>query len=229
MLVMSSFFLDLNDRLRVIDFIEEALPYLPADNLVRVRAAGVVREIADGEKVSKEALADLAKTVGRATYVPRVAVRRYVSNGGGAGEEWRRVVAGVSRSTGHLLERFRGGTGAVSLKDVLAHEASGSALRELERLEIEAVRAQILPAMWIEDQKKIGEIAKEVERELEACEAHLKTLRSIAFDEPNAPQDEIVLKIEQFEDRLYFAGEEIPPEKIAQEVKGYREEGIGLI
>ena len=127
---MSSFFLDLNDRTRVVDFLAEVLPYLPSDSLVRTRAEAVMSEMANGKKVSKEALADLAKTVGRATYVPRVAVRRYVTDGAGAEEEWRRVAAAVRGSTRHLLERFRAGVGGTSLEAILAHEESHTALRE---------------------------------------------------------------------------------------------------
>ena len=221
---MSSFFLDLKDRTRVIDFLAEVLPYLPQDNLVRTRAEAVLSEVANGKNVSKEALADLAKTVGRATYVPRIAVRRYVADGDGAEEEWRRVAAAVRGSTRHLLERFKASVGGTSLEGILAHEESDTALREEERLEIDEVRRHVLPSIWIEKGGEMKEIAKDIERGLEAIEKHLADLRRIAFDEPSAPQDEIVLKIELIEDRLFFAGEEVPPEKIAQEVKAYQEQ-----
>jgi hypothetical protein len=221
---MSSLFLDLKDRTRVVDFLWDVLPYLPKDNLVRTRAEAVIREIANGEKVSAEALADLAKTVGRATYVPRIAVKRYVRTGSGADEEWRRMAAAVSNSTEHLLERFKGGVGAASLDDVLEHEESSTALREVERMEIAEVRKHVLPTIWIEKRDDIKREAKDVERELEAVEKHLKALRKIAFNEPSAPEDEIVAKIEAYEDRLYFAGEELQPEKIAAEIAAYQEQ-----
>ncbi len=221
---MSSLYLDLKDRTRVVDFLWEVLPFLPADNLVRTRAEAVIREVENGEKVSKEALADLAKTVGRATWVPRIAVKRYLKTGAGAEEEWRRVAAAVSNSTEHLLNRFRDDVEAASIDEVLGHADSPLAFRDVERMEIAEVRLHVLPTIWIDKRNEIEDQAEKAERELDGIEKALKKLHAIAYSDPRAPEREIVAKVEEFEDRLLFAGEELDPKHIEAEVASYREQ-----
>jgi hypothetical protein len=191
---------------------------------VRVRAEEVIREINDGEKVSREALAELAKTVARATWVARIATKRFIKTDVGGKEEWRRVAAAVSNSTEHLLERFKAGVHAISIDEVLEHEESSLAFYDAERMEIAEVRKYVSPLLWTEHQKDMTREAKEAKQLLEAVEKEIKTLRALAVDEPTAPEREIVSKVVHFEDRLYFAGEELDPKKIEAEITAYQEQ-----
>jgi len=220
---MSDLYLDLKDRVAMVDFMLEAVEYLenkPLHERVEHLSDAALH---DGD-VSTEALEEATREVARASWAARIAVKRYIRTPEGKAEEWRRVVAAVSNSTGHLLERFRAGIPGTSLDAVLAHEESGSALREAERLEINEVRNHVLPAIWREKKESLADSAKEAQSLLATDEEILAALRRFAFDTPSPNADEIESKVRHYEDRIYYEGEEIEPEILQQEVVFYRDE-----
>lgn len=221
---MSDFYLDLQSRVAVLDFLLDAVEYLPGDDPVRERATKMIEDIENKASVSTEALASVARDVGRAAWVPRVALRRYLRTADGQREEWRKVVAAVSNSTAHLLERFRAGTKRDSVDEVLAHEESGTAFRDLERTEINEVRTHIHPLMWHEKKKDLQSHAGEIADELRILENKITELRDLGFSTTAIDDGEIASKIARLEDRLYFEGEELNPERINEEIKLYREQ-----
>jgi len=221
---MSDLYLDLHDRIAVIDFIMDVVEYLPAGHDVRERAEKIIRDIEDGNEVSAEALTDAVRDVGRAVWVPRVTTRRYMRTTEGQHDEWRRVVAAVSNSTAHLLERFRAGTKKDSIEEVLAHEESSSAFHDKERFEISEVQRHVHPTMWHEKRHDLEGNARQVEPELRGLEKAIDELRELGFSTEAILDEEIISKIERLEDRLYFEAEELNAERIQEEIKLYREQ-----
>lgn len=219
---MPGFYLDLRDREQVLDFILGALEYLEASHSVRKNADHLLDDIEQHERVSMEELATLARKVARAAFPRREAVERYIETPDGREHEWRKVVAAVSNSTGHLLERFRERTLAVSLEDVLKHEDSDIAFSEKERVEIQEVRRHILPVMYRERRTELQIYEQEAERNLEAIEERIKILRDLAFETPTVER-EIIGKIEAWEDRLYYEGEVLNTDSLDQEITYYKE------
>jgi hypothetical protein len=218
---MTGLFLDLTDRTQVLDFIEDTKEYLPVTTLKRVDK--VLADSDFGLDLSEEELADLAKMVGRKSWAPRRALRRHLEAQDGCDEEWRLVVAAVSDSTAHIMERFRHGTTCTSLDLVLKHEESGSAFRDVERFEIEQVRRHVRQVIWREKRHAIAAEEKRDEALLETIVERLETLRQLAADTPWI-QDEVLAKIRRFEDKLYFEGDILVPERLDEEIKFYREE-----
>lgn len=220
---MSDLYLDLKDRVAMVDFMLEAVEYVE-NNSLHDRVSHLADAALHEGDVSTEALEEATREVARSSWGARIAVKRYIRTPEGKAEEWRRVVAAVSNSTGHLLERFRAGIPGTSLDDVLTHEESGSALHEAERLEINEVRNHVLPAMWRDRKASLADSAKEAQSLLATDEGILAALRRFAFDTPSPNADEIESKVRHYEDRIYYEGEEIEPEILQQEVTFYRGE-----
>lgn len=220
---MSDLYLDLRDRTAVVDFIMDVIEFLPADHDVRVRAEKIIQDIEDRKEVSAEALTDTAREVGRVTWVPRVTIKRYLRTTEGQHDEWRRVVAAVSNSTAHLLERFRAGTKKDAIDEVLAHEESSSAFHEKERFEISEVQRHVHPTVWHEKRKDLEDHARQADAELRELEKKIDELRELGFSTEAIPDEEIISKIERLDDRLYFEAEELSAERIQEDIALYRE------
>lgn len=219
---MPGFFLDLRDRARTLDFIAAHVAYLPETDGHRVEER--MEKIERGEETpSIEELADMVRQVGRNTWAARRAVDAYIATQNGCDEEWRQVVAAVSGGTAHLLERFRHGTKCTSLDETLNHDESASAFRELERMEIAHVREQVREALWREKRKTLTARVKEAQTRLADIQRRFEILRTLAAEMPWM-QSELLSKLERFEDDVYFAGHDMNPEVLDEEIKYYREE-----
>jgi hypothetical protein len=220
---MSDLYLDLKDRVAMVDFMLDAVEYVES-NPLHERVSHLADAALHGGDVSTEALEEAAREVARASFPARIAVKRYIKTSEGKAEEWRRIVAAVSNSTGHLLERFRSGIPGGSLDDVLSHEESGLALRDAERLEINEVRSHALASLWRDKKTDLAASANEAKTLLDTDEGILAALRRFAFDRPSPNADEIESKVRHYEDRIYYEGEEVDPEILQQEVVFYRNE-----
>lgn len=218
---MTDLYLDLRDRTRVLDFIEEMKGYLP--EIMRQRLEQELNKLEALKPLAEVELATLAKLVGRQSWSARQALRAYLKTPAGCKDEWQRLVALVSRSTGHLLERFRSGTTCVGIDEVLEHEEAASAFRDLERYEIAAIRTKVHQTIWGEQRRAQAKSVAEFEQILSKIVKRLERLRSIAVMAPWL-QDEIFSKLERLEDRLYFEGEVLEVERLDVELNFYRDE-----
>jgi hypothetical protein len=219
---MSSFFLDVHDKIAVLDFITGQLPYLP--DVERKKDDARLRTVEGGkEHPTVEEMADWARTVGKKSWPARQALAAYLKTQSGCDEEWKKVLANLSAGTAHLLERFRHGTKSESIDIVLAHEESSSAFRELERLEIEHVRREIHAAIWKGAKKKLAMHLKEADGALTSIQQRIEILRELAADTPRF-QDELLGKIRRWEDDLYFEGKVLDVKELDAEIAYYREE-----
>ncbi|OGL73418.1 hypothetical protein A3E39_03610 [Candidatus Uhrbacteria bacterium RIFCSPHIGHO2_12_FULL_60_25] len=218
---MSDLFLDLRDQSHTLDFIANALEYVAPT--ARKRLEQDLEEVTTKRALAIEELATLAKEIGKKSWAARRALAKWLHHQDGCDMEWRKVVATVSDSTAHILERFRHGTACTSLDAVLAHEESGSALRDLERFEIAEVRRHVRHDIWREKHRNLSQDVDAAEKKLVAIARRLGTLRELAGDAPWI-QDEIMSKLEHWEDRLYFKGEELDVKLLDEEIRLYREE-----
>lgn len=217
-------FLDLRNRFAVLDFLVDTVEYFPDNHPMRLRVALIVQDDSDGTPVSREALAEMARDIGKTSWSARVLLRRYLHTPEGAEEEWRRVLSAVSTSTSHLLARFRQGVDGKSLEDVLDHEESWMAFREQERLEISEVRKHILPLIWKENQKRFAVHIGPLESRLAEIVEQINELRELGFSTTTVDDGEVVAKIARYEDRMYYEGQEINPEVIEEELAYYRQQ-----
>ncbi|MFA5129860.1 MAG: hypothetical protein WC477_02955 [Patescibacteria group bacterium] len=221
---MSDLYLNLHDRLALTDFMLEAVEYLEPNDPLRERVDHVADAAIHGGDVSIETLNEIARETARASWPARIAVVRYLKTPEGKQEEWRRVLAAVSNSTEHLLERFRGSIKKETLQEVLDHEESQTVLHEAERIEIQEVLRHILPSIWKDKKKELLASAKSAKDELGKLEELLTALRRVASQEGTLNPDEIESKVVHYEDRIYYEGEEVPAEILEQEVGFYLDE-----
>lgn len=218
---MSDLFLDLRDRAQTLDFIAEALDYVSPTARKRLEKDPEV--LMAGRSPEVERLAALAKEAGRKSWAARRALQSFLASQNGCEIEWRKIVGAVSDSTAHLLERFRHGTKCESLNAVLGHDESASAFRDLERFEIAEVRRHARAAIWRDQRGALAKEAESAEKKLAAIVKRLDTLRELAGEAPQLT-DEIMSKLERYEDRLYFEGEELDVKVLDEEIRYYREE-----
>lgn len=219
---MTDLYLDLRDMPRVVDFLVLAAPYADAKN--RKIAEERIRDYQEGKRAKTEALADAARKLAYAAWPARYAVRHFLTHEGSE-EEWNLVVAAVRPSTALLMKRFRAGVGAKTLDEVLRHGDVGTALRENdEMLEIAEIRSHVREAFWKEKGSTLAVLVKDAERELAGYRKRLEKLRELAAAFPPALQDEVISKINHYEDCILFEVDLVPLEILDEEIEYYTEQ-----
>lgn len=218
---MNTWYLDLKDKPRVIDFLVFAAPY--ASQKDAELAEEWVKKYQLGEHVATDGLAEVAKKLALASWPARDAVKTYLSKDG-AEEEWEKLLAMTSSSTALLLKRLRQNTGLTTLDEVLAHDDASTALREDERKEVEHLRVQIAEATWKEHGDDLKEKLKTSETALKEYRERFDALRELALSLSGSMQDELFSKLQHYEDRILFAGERVALEVLDEEIKYYREQ-----
>jgi hypothetical protein len=218
---MSDFYLDLKDKLAVIDFFVDHLDYAPP--VARVAAEKITRQFEAGDKLPTDRLAEAVRQYARAVYPARFAVKRFFGHEGKE-DEWQAILSAVRPSTAHLLKRFRAGVKAQSLDEVLRHAESEVALRAEERIEIAMVRKQLHHGYWRLHHQALGRMVKDGELELKSYLGRFADLRGLAMELPRGLQDEAISKLARYEDRVYFECELVPLEILDEEIKYYIEQ-----
>lgn len=211
-------YLDSENRAQLVGFIHDQFAFLDA----KARDDAEARLNAAEEEKENQALFELARSLAKQTWTARRALQQYLA-GEGCEEEWRLVVAAVSKSTAHIMERFRTGTACVSLDATLAHEESESAFRVQEREEIAEVRRHVHEAIWRDEQKALAPFVKAGEALFEETSQKLDVLRGLAVDTPWI-EGEVLGKVTTFEDEFLFAGKELSRERLDEEIAYYQEQ-----
>lgn len=218
---MSTLHLDLHDKARVIDFIAEYSDYSAPEE--RKTAQELATAYSDGKKVATDALAQATRKLAISAWPARYAVDAYFAEKG-AEEEWERVMSAIRPSTAHLLKRFRQGTDASSLDEVLNHEDAHTAVKEEEVLEISEIRRHVRIQFWQQEKNKIESFLKEGKKLMDAYAERLGRLRELAIELPSSLQNDVFAKLTHYEDRILYAGEVVPLEILDQEVQYYKEQ-----
>jgi len=218
---MSEFFLDLRDKVRVIDFLADNAEYAAPN--IRLDAERWIHAYEEQEKIPTDKLADAARKFAWSIWPARYAVSAYFSSEGSE-EEWLRILAAVRPSTAHLLKRFRKGTDAKNLDETLNHIESDVAFHAGERVEIDEVRKHLRQAYWREKKSALHALVKEGERLRDGYRERLDVLREMIPNFPRTAQDEIMSKIERYSDRILFEGEVVPVEILDEEIKYYTDQ-----
>ena len=216
-----TFFLDLYDAPRVVDFLVDAAAY--ADAKERVAADDRARRYHDGEALDKSKLASAAVKLGWNTWPARTAVVETL-NGERSDKEWSSVIAAVRPSTAHLLQRFKKASESKTLEELLAHEEVETALREGERMEVNEIRKHVREDFWKTDGGKIEEIVKKRQGIRDEFKKLLGELRELAVSFQPVMQDEVFSKIKHYENRILFAAETVPMEILEKEIQYYTEQ-----
>jgi len=207
--------LDLRDRNAVIDFLDENAGYLPeADRKPYERA---VADAEDGNKITTERLADLAKNLAAATWAERRALADHLA-GEGADAEWEVLIEAVRPTTKLLLQRLHKNALGQSVDAVLASSDASMAIHEEEETEITLLRPELRRTLWASSAKKLAKAVDGKEAELEAMRKRLKRLRDYA-NKPSRIQEQLRAKLDALEDRIYFGNESIPVETMDAELR----------
>jgi hypothetical protein len=207
--------LDLQNRLAVLDFIDENVGYLPAT--ARKPYAQIVEDVEDGKKITDERLADVGKNLAVATWAARTALRTHL-DGAGAKEEWVALIDAVRPTTKLLLTRLHKNAPEENVDTVLKSADASIAFHAEEETEIDLLRSEIRVGLWEKLQKPLAKSVAAKEAEFEAMRQRLKRLREYA-NVPSRIQDQLRAKVDTLEDRVYFGGESIPIESLDAELR----------
>ncbi len=216
-----TFFLNLSDVPRVVDFLVDAAAY--ADAKERAVADGWARKYHDGDTLDKSELASAAIKLGWNTWPARTAVVETL-NGERSDKEWSSVMAAVRPSTAQLLRRFIKASESKTLEELLAHEDVETALREEERMEVNEIRKHVREDFWKTDGEKIVETVKKRHGIRDEYKKRLGVLRELAVSFSPVMQDEVFSKVQHFEDRIIFSAETVPMEILEKEIQYYTEQ-----
>lgn len=218
---MSDLFLDLRNKIRVIDFLAEHLEY--ASPAMRKEAEQWIHAYEEAEKIPTDKLANAARNFAWAIWPARYAVNRFFSTDGSE-EEWVRVLDAVRPSTAHILKRFRRDAGAKTLDETLNHIEADVAFTDGDRREIAEIREHLRQDAWKEKPTTFAVLVKDGERLVQSFRNRLSALREIMVEMPRSLQDDVAAKIERYEDRILFAGEAVSLETMDQEIQYYTEQ-----
>lgn len=212
--------LDLRNALFVTDFIDSTVEYLPEKD--RAPYVKLAEDLHDKKKVKPEIMAEMAKNLGAATWPARQALKRFLETTG-VEMEWDAVVKAVRPTTALLLKRLRKNADAKTLDETLKSSDAPMAIHQSEEMEISLVREEVRIELFQEHRKNLASVIKEAQVELEAMKKRLKQLRDIAGKIPKE-QSLILSKLEHYEDRIYFGGENIPLDVLDKEVGYFKED-----
>lgn len=207
-------FVNAEDRLSLIDFLDSVLDYLPKEQ--QEEALAFLKRSRDEALVSQDELLEQAKRHAVLSWPARRAVQRFVV-ADGAGYEWDLLIDATRPTTAYLLRRFRDQTGVNNVSELLAHPESHTALQGEERSEVELVRPEIWANLWSSQEEKLEVHTVEAKKEFEALYQRLQKLRQFAANASQCKQ--IEKKIRDYEHRTYFDGEAIPLEALDEELK----------
>jgi hypothetical protein len=209
-------------RLELVDFLVEQVEYLDKKDPFRVRCEKIIEDAENDRALSVEVLKSAAKEIGRATWANRMALKAFLKTSVGASAEWKGIAAAVRNSTEHLLERFKAGTKVGSIDEALNHAESSSALTDSERLEIREVRTHLWPVLLHTHLSSMSQEINAAKKKLEEIQKRFSILRDMAFTDPEH-EKQILKKIEDYEDQLFGAGEDVALEILDDEIAFFRD------
>lgn len=218
---MSDLFLDVRNHPRVVDFLQDGLAY--AEGPEREAAEKLIQVYQDGGKLSTSTLADAALKLGKAIWPARQAVRRWIKQEA-SDQEWSQVIAMVRPSTSHLVHRLRKATGAKHVDELLQHPEAELAIQEEEREEIARIREHILAEVWKKQREHLSLYVEEAQAELRGYLRRFGMLRDLASELPEVFSQEVMAKLERFEDTVFFQGEMMAMEALDDEIRYYTDQ-----
>ena len=217
---MSDLVLDLRNHPRVIDFLQEGIPY--ADGPEGEAAAKLAQVYDDGGKLSTSTLADAARKLGKAIWPARQALRRWIKQEASE-HEWTQLKAALRPSTSHIVSRLHKVLEVKHLDELLAHPDSDIALRLEDREEIRHIREHIFLDAWKKHREHLRIYIEEAQAELRGYLRRFDMLRDLATELPSFAS-EILSKIEHYEDRVFFQFETLSMEMLDDEIRYYTDQ-----
>lgn len=218
---MSDLFLDVRNHPRVIDFLQDGLAY--AEGPEREAAEKLIQVYQDGGKLSTSTLADAAIKLGKAIWPARQAVKRWMKQEASE-QEWEQVLAIVRPSTSHLLHRLHKATEVKQIDELLHHPDAEIALKEEEREEITRIREHIFSEAWKKQREHLKLYIEEAQTELRGYIRRFSMLRDLAAELPEVFSQEVMAKLERFEDTVFFQGEAMAMEALDDEIRYYTDQ-----
>ena len=214
---MQGAYLDFEQVPQVMDFIHTCMGFLSEPERV------ATDEAAEQAAQDAQKRVELARTLAKQTWPARRALAVYLVKAG-CDEEWRLVIAAVSKSTAHLLERFRHGTACETLEATLAHAESDTAFRVQERYEIGEVRRHVHEVLWRTHRgEAMAPLVRAATAQYTETMERLDALRTLAVETPWL-EGELLAKLAQFEDTFLFEGDPLSLEQLDEELAYYREQ-----
>jgi hypothetical protein len=217
----SSLHLDLRDYPSVMEFINQAVEFLPSAE--QKPYLELEKDLEEGKSVSLSRVMEMVPELGARTWAARYALNHFLRSIGSE-FEWKEVIAAARPTTALLLKRLKEGIGSKTMDEALKSSDAAMAIHDEEEIELAALRPEVRLKIWHEHQKALQPMVKEAEVEVEAIKKRLKRLREIAVKVKEPRSSELLGKAEQLEDRFYFGAEVMPLEALDAEIRYDAEE-----
>ena len=218
---MEGLFLNLMNSAEMVSFLAQWSDWAPTKP--KAKAEAFISAYDEGQDVDKAELAQGVKDLAIEIWPARFAITRFFAQEG-ALVEWDRMIQTVRRSTAHLMERFRQGTGCKSLDELLAHDEFDTAFREEERHEIEQVRQDLRLDYYRTHIQTLQPFVAEGLEIIDGCVERLESLRALSEGWPSLLAEELLNKAKSYEDAIFFKGQHVTLESLDEELAYYREQ-----
>jgi len=218
---MEDIYLDLSDSTEMINFLSRWLAF--SSGKIHSHADSFITDYDDGKVVQEVELANFVREFARGVFPVRYALDLHFNEGGSA-EEWSKVEKAVSRSTAHLLSRFRKMSEVSTLNELFQHDDFDITFGEERRVEIEQVRHHVLEDYWAANKNSLQSMVDDGEVVLNKFENIIQKMRDCAAGLPTLLQEELYSKITRFEDRVYYQGEVVPLQMLEEELAYYQDQ-----
>ncbi|MCR4279056.1 MAG: hypothetical protein NUV81_04140 [bacterium] len=219
---MSDFFLDLQNRNRVIDFLVTFLPLvMPAKE--RARMEKYVRDAeADETRFSQLELMDTVRDLAVRVWSARYAVATYIQEH--PNTEWDVIEPILTPQTKAHITRLRSTYAEPTFESFLHRNEVDAVLDEAEKLELKNVLQESHLVIWKTRGEEMKEALKKGDALREAFQERMEMLRGLGSELEESLQKEVYSKVTHFEDRFLFEGEIVPIEILDEEIAYYREQ-----
>ncbi|MFA6161374.1 MAG: hypothetical protein WC766_04340 [Patescibacteria group bacterium] len=218
---MEGLFLNIKDRNQLVDFLAEWSGF--ASTETQQKSDELVRAYDEGEKTDKTELVEFVTELAKEVWSVRFALTRFFKEEG-ALIEWDRVLQAVSKSTAHLMERFRKDSGCGGVDCVLDHEDVDMTLHDDERHEIEKVRHHLMQDYWTSHPKTLEPLLEEGRELQKGYEKRLSDLQALTDGWPALLAEEVNAKVKSYQDEIYFKGNVVPLQTLDEELAYYTEQ-----
>lgn len=207
---MSDRFLSIRNTQAVVDFVEEAMEYVPEAKRAAYQA--FIEELETRDDVSLSRRADTVKRLAIETWPMRKAMKDFLANEG-APLEWEALTKHARPTTALLLKRLHKQLGSITIDTLFASPQAATALHEAEEIELRLLRPEVRVQLWNEQRPLLELRMQDARRELQMTQMQLERLRQ-ELSRQASNEDEALKKLELLEDKFYFGGELLSLEEL---------------
>ena len=219
---MSDYFLDLQNRNRVLDFLVTFVPFVQSAK-ERARIEKKIRDAEEQkEEISEAVLMDTIRDLAKHVWPVRYAVAQYIEQHPGV--EWEVIALALTPQTHAHIVRLRSTYSEPVLESLLNMHEVDAVLDDAEKIELKSVLQEASLSIWKSFGGDMKDDLQKGEMLLSAFQDRMETLRRLGGELDESLQQEVYSKVTHYEDRFLYEGESVPIEILDEEIAYYRDQ-----